>query len=64
MTKCDVCGEKEQTLGGFISWDDGGKRSISRTCDECHQLSFEDAMLRQQKTLSCITFADVCMRYD
>ena len=35
MTLCDVCGEREQTIGGFISWDSSGDAAITRTCDEC-----------------------------
>jgi len=58
MTKCDVCGEREQTLGGFISWGSGGGTAITRTCDECHKLTFDEAKALQQKTLSNITFAE------
>jgi hypothetical protein len=57
MTKCDVCGEREQTLGGFISWDESGT-AITRTCDECKTLGFEKARELQQEKLSNITFAD------
>lgn len=58
MTKCDVCGEREQTSGGFISGDSSGP-AITRTCDECFKLSYEEARVLQQKTLSNITFASV-----
>jgi len=49
MTFCDVCGQREQTLGGFISSDSAGVSSITRTCDECHKLSFEEANALQRK---------------
>lgn len=49
MTLCDVCREREQTLGGFISWDGSGGTAIIRTCDECHKLTFEEARALQQK---------------
>lgn len=55
--KCDVCGQREQTLGGFISGE-VGNTSITRTCDECWKLTPDEAMTLQQKTRSCITFAD------
>lgn len=48
MTLCDICGEREQTYGGFISWDGSGT-AISRTCDECFKLSVEEAKVLQQK---------------
>ena len=47
--KCDVCGEREQTMGGFISWDGSGTTSITRTCDECKALGFKEAKALQQK---------------
>lgn len=53
MTKCDVCGEREQTLGGFISGGDSSTGpSITRTCDECKELSFEEAKILQRKRLA------------
>ena len=51
MTLCDVCGEREQTIGGFISWDSSGDAAITRTCDECKKLSFNEAKALQQKRL-------------
>lgn len=50
LAMCDVCGEREQTLGGFISGDNsGGGPSITRTCDECHKLTFEEAEVIQRR---------------
>lgn len=51
MTKCDVCGEREQTRGGFISGDSSAP-SITRTCDECYKLTFEEAKILQRKRLA------------
>lgn len=50
MGLCDVCNEREQTLGGFISYNGG--RAITRTCDECHKLTFEEAVARQQEKIN------------
>lgn len=44
---CDVCGKREQTRGGFVSGGPAGP-SITRTCDECYKLTFEEAKALQQ----------------
>ena len=55
--KCDICGLREQTGGGFISGGGGSSPSITRTCDDCYKLTFEEAISKQQYRMSCITFA-------